>query len=213
MKRARRDGVRATVGLVVEGDTEFAALPRLHTKKLIEGCPPLRAVNLGGVGSDRNADGIARLVAPKVIQHKLAGRQKVVVCLDREQRDRCAPGLASDIRTALAVVLEGKGHRTDDVHIVVADRSFEAWLLAGSAGFVDAGLFIAAPKRVCFEGELCEQGKKGVVELSRLLARPYEKTADGPRLFEDLDIKAARSHGSGLSGSRSFDKFLRSVGV
>ena len=36
-----------TVGLVVEGDTEFYALPKLA--KLIAGCPPLRAANLGGL--------------------------------------------------------------------------------------------------------------------------------------------------------------------
>lgn len=50
-KRERREGVLKTAGVIVEGDAEYAAIPRLHTKKLIAGCPPIHVTNLGGVGS------------------------------------------------------------------------------------------------------------------------------------------------------------------
>lgn len=213
MTRPRRTGILPTVGLVVEGVAEFLALPRLHTRSLITACPPLKPINLGGVGSDRSAVGIAKLVAPKVVQHKVAGRGRVVVCLDREQRSECAAWLAGQIRRALAVELVQKGHTADGVHVVVADRSFEAWLLAGWPSLHARGVLKSRPKWTCFEGELGAEGKKGAVELGRLLDRPYGKTSDGPRLLENLDISAARRHGPGLPGSKSFDKFLRSVGI
>ena len=66
--RSRRAEVQPTIGLIVEGDAEFAAFPLLHKMKLVAGCPPLKPINLGGVGADRKPEGVAKLVAPKVIQ-------------------------------------------------------------------------------------------------------------------------------------------------
>lgn len=64
-----------------------------------------------------------------------------------------------------------------------------------------------------FEGAMGEEGKKGRIELSRLLDRPYSKTVDGPRLFATLDYSTARTWKHGKRGSRSFDKLLRTLGV
>lgn len=211
--RERRPGILPTVGLVVEGDAEFAALPLLHRKKLLRGCPPIRAVNLGGVGSDRKPVGIATRVAPKVIQLHLAGCARIVVCFDREQRAECAPGLAQAVARELRAKLAAQGKSIPDVHVVIADRAFEAWLLADAAGLHARGALRHRPTFHSFEGQLGAQEKKGVVELSRLLGREYSKTQDGPALFERLSFPEARAHRNGGRGSRSLDKLLRTLGL
>jgi len=211
--RARRAEVQATIGLIVEGDAEFAAFPLLHKKKLVAGCPPLKPINLGGVGADRKPEGIARLIAPKVIQHQTAGLTQVVICIDREHRTLCAPGFASAVLEALRAELQRRGKPSNDVHVVIADRAFEAWLLADAKGLHQRKVFKRAPHFHRFEGQLGERQLKGVVELSTLLGRPYSKTKDGPDLFTKLDFPTARTHAKGASGSKSLDKFLRTLGV
>lgn len=211
--RARRADVQPTVGLIVEGDAEFAAFPLLHKKKLVPGCPPLKTINLGGVGSDRKPEGIAKLIAPKVIQHQAAGLTQVLICIDREQRTLCAPGFASAVMEALRVELQRRGKPWNDVHVVIADRTFEAWLLADAKGLYQRKVFKRAPHFHSFEGQLGERQLKGVVELTTLLGRSYSKTRDGPDLFTKLDFATARTHAKGASGSKSLDKFLRTLGV
>lgn len=212
-KAERRPGVLPTVGIIVEGDAEFAALPLLHRRSLVPRCPPLRPINLGGVGSDRKPIGIAKLVAPKVIQLHAARCERIVVCFDREQRAECAPGLAQAVARELATELAARGKSIPEVHVVIADRAFEAWLLADAAGLHERGLLSRAPTFHSFEGQLGAQGRKGVVELSRLLGRDYSKTKDGPALFEKLSFANARAHRAGERGSPSLDKLLRALGV
>jgi hypothetical protein len=97
------------------------------------------------------------------------------------------------------------------VSVVVADRAFEAWILAGARGLHAAGRFASRPTFQRFEGAPGLNLKKGLVELGRLLGRDYHKTTDGPRLFSELDFAAARDHRS--HGSKSLDKLLRELGL
>ncbi len=211
--RVRRSGVPATIGLVVEGDAEFAAFPRLHSHKLIAGCPPIKATNLHCVGSDREPIGIARLIAPKVIAHQVAGRERVIVCFDREQRTVCAPELAKAVAIKLREVLRDTNRSDEGVSVVVADRAFEAWLLAGAHGLHAKRLLKSVPSSwTSFEGKPGRENKKGVAELETLLGRPYSKTVDGPELFCSLSFPDARAYADGALGSRSLDKFLRELG-
>lgn len=207
----RRPDVLPTVGLIVEGATEYVALPLLSAK--VAGCPPLKPVNIMGVGPTIKPVGIAKRVAPKVIQLHTGGCGRVIVCFDREERAEGASRLAEDVATALAVELKSRGKTAPELHIVIADRAFEAWLLAGAVGLHAKGLFKSLPTFACFEGQLGAQGRKGTLEISKLLGRQYGKTKDGPSLFEHLDIPVARRHAPGARGSRSFDNLLRSIGV
>jgi hypothetical protein len=211
--RTRRAEVQPTIGLIVEGDAEFAAFPFLHKKKLVAGCPPLKPINLGGVGAERKPEGVAKLLAPKVIQHQAAGRTKVVICIDREHRTLCAPGFATAVTEALRAELQRRGKPSTDVHVVIANRAFEAWLLADAKGLHQRKALKRAPNFHSFEGQLGERQLKGAVELATLLGRPYSKTKDGPDLFTKLDFMTARTHAKGASGSKSLDKFLRTLGV
>jgi len=212
-RRPRRPGIKATIGVIVEGDTEYHSLPLLYRKGMVDNCPPIKPINLHGVGSHRDAGGIAKLILPKVIQHRLQGRERVIVCIDREQRELCAPALAHSIRSALVSELDKKGRSPGDLHVVVADRCFEAWILADAAGLYSRGVFSMPPAFHSFEGQLGAERKKGTKELDKLLGRAYSKTVDGPLLFRQLSVKSARCHQKNGSGSRSFDKFLRAVGV
>ena len=187
-----------TMGMVVEGETEYYALPLLHRgKNAIPGCPAIRTTNLGGIGSHLTPAGIAKMAAPRIKTHLIAGHKPVILCLDREQRPECAGSFA----------------QAADVHVVIADRTFEAWILADAVGLAKRKHFVRAPKFHCFEGAMGERQLKGTVELTRLLGREYRKTGDGPRLFGELDYEVAREWGRGKRGSRSFDKLLRTLGV
>src|SRR5262245_53507690 len=72
-----------------------------------------------------------------------------------------------DVALALRRELSARSRSSDGVTIVVADRSFEAWILAGSEGLYARG-FLVASYRGSFEGELGERSQKGAVELGRL---------------------------------------------
>lgn len=200
-----------TVGLIVEGETEYKALPQLHT--LVPGCPPLKPINLRGIGSDRTPVGIARKVAPQVDVHIQAGRTKVLVCIDREQRPDCPGQLARAVMQALLTELKQRGYANPDVYVVVADRAFEAWLLADARGLHARRVFKMAPSFHCFEGAMGASDKKGVVEIGKLLGRSYDKVRDGPTIFAKIEFTEARKWEGGGHGSKSLDKFLDTLGV
>ena len=182
----------------------------MHTKKLIAGCPPIRATNLGGVGADLEPVGVAKRVLRKVIQHQVQGHSPILICIDREQRQATAATFAKAVLSELITLLQKEGRQADNVGIAIADRAFEAWLLADARGLHRRKVFVRAPAFHAFEGAMGKQQKKGVVELGELLGREYRKTSDGPKLFEKLDFNAARFHGS---GSASLDGFLKLLGV
>lgn len=200
-----------TAGIIVEGDAEYAASPLLHTKKLLPGCPPLRVTNLGGVGSHLEPIGIAKRVLPKVIQHQVQAHTPILICIDREQRTTSAMKLATQVLQELTTLLTKERRSSSEVGVAIADRAFEAWLLADARGLHRKKMFVRGPAFHSFEGAMGKQQKKGVVELGELLGREYRKTGDGPRLFEKLDFVAARDHGG--HGSVSLDSFLRMLGV
>jgi hypothetical protein len=212
-RRRRRAGVLPTVGLIVEGDTEFAALPLLQRLGLFRACPPMKPINMHGIGSDRLPAGIAKLLVPKVIQLDAGGYKKIIICIDREQRAECAPRFAAEVAMELRSELGRRGRNAGELHVVVADRTFEAWILAGAQALFESGRLAFEPGFGVFEGSLGEGNRKGVKELSRLLGRPYSKTVDGPRLFAALDFSSARMYPPAGHGSRSLNKFLRTLGI
>lgn len=209
--RPRRAGIRPTIGLVVEGDAEFAALPHLHKSGLLPDCPPMRPINLRGLGSDLTPMAVATRLVPPIIQHQVSGLPRVICCIDRENRESCAPEFAREVSRELVRLMERKNRSTANVSIVVADRAFEAWLLADAMGLHRQRVFVREPSFHCFEEQMGSGAKKGVVELDRLLGRPYRKSVDGPGLFVKLDLASARRHENGGRGSRSLDKFLRTI--
>jgi hypothetical protein len=143
------------------------------------------------------------MVAPKVVQLRLLGCGPVLVCIDRERREQCPPGLAGDILAQLARRLRERGDPAEGVGVVIADRAFEAWLLAGAPELRNPRSKWRPP--ASFEGRLGLENRLGVVELGQMLGERYDKARHGPQLFGRLDLDTARTR------SRSLDKLLRSL--
>ncbi|MDD5306897.1 MAG: DUF4276 family protein [Deltaproteobacteria bacterium] len=185
----------------------------MHTKSLFPGCPPLKPRNLGGIGSHLSPQAIAKRSVRTIIGLKSAGCSKVVFCLDREQRSECVGGFATSVLAALHNELAALNQPTDGIHVVVADRAFEAWILADAHGLYNRGVLPIKPNFTRFEGQIGERQEKGTREISKLLQRDYSKTRDGPQLFEQINFKEARKFKPPHHGSRSLDKFLRTLGI
>ncbi len=201
------------VGLVVEGDAEYHALPLLHREGLVDGVPPLKTRNCRGIGGDVLPAGIARRLLPHV-RYLLAARcAKVVACIDRERRAACPPTLAGEVRRELGGLLRRAGVPDAPVAIVVADRAFESWLLADARGLFRRRHLRKPPDFTCFEGRPGRRHRLGKAELGDLLGGSYSEVRDGPSLFRAIDFNVARNHGPGLPGSRSLDKLLRELGA
>ena len=195
--------------MIVEGHTEFYSFPKLSHRGMIKECPPLRIVNLRGIGGTVAAEGISKMVAPKVLSHIEGGRTKIIVCLDREKRDESPGCFAEAIRNRLVEFVSKKARVSFELHVIVLNRSFEAILLADAQGLYERKHFKKRPQFHRFEGELGKGDQLGIIELTELLAGEYHKTQDGPRLFEKIDVNAARRCGPQDRGSKSFDKLLR----
>jgi hypothetical protein len=139
---------------------------------------------------------------------------KVVVCIDREARPaeagEFAASLASAIRATLATLASPLGVPLD---VVIADRAFEAWLLADIQGICRLKR-VRPPRNRCYEGHQEGEADFGSRLLRRILGR-YEKAIDGPDLFAMVDLSRARlSPSRGRAwGSASLDAFLVALGL
>lgn len=211
--RTRRVG-RARVGLVVEGQCERDAFR--HLSRLVDPCPPFdRPAVVGGIGETASPRQIAERVAPAVafLQYD---NSRVIVCIDRESREASADALAAEVEVALRSELPRCGGtlRTPVV-VVVADRAFEAWLLADIQNLASLHRKAPPPAR-CYEGYMRVRGAGrgfgyhyGDDLLERTFGR-YRKTREGPSLFSELSVRDAREVcGNRAFGSASLDRFLR----
>lgn len=173
----------------------------------------MKATNLGGVGSDVTAAGIAKRSVGSIIAHMVAGRTPVLLVIDREQRSEEAESLAASIKDALDKELASKSKPTTEVAVIVADRAFEAWILADAQGLFERGAFAKAPSFFRFEGSMGVKQEKGKADISQLLGRVYSETRDGPRLFALVDFDTARKFADPFRGSRSLNRFLCALGL
>ncbi len=202
---------KEVVGLVVEGRAEYSALPKLA--EMVYGCPSLRPKSMNGCGATMDASGVARRALSHVREHLDAGVPRVVVCVDRGERKALAQTFARQIEGELKRLLVASAYESDRVSVVVADRAFEAWILADAMGLWQRKHFRRKPRQHCYEGHLGPDNDKGKVEISHLMTVEYKETRDGPRLFGLLDVPAARQSPTAGRGSVSLDLLLQAVGV
>jgi len=168
--------------------------------------------DLRGIGGEASAETIADKVAPRVVLLR-PDNEAILVCLDREGRGVSAADFAADIRTALVRKLRSMGESADSLTVVVADRAFEAWLLADLAGLCRRKR-VAQRRRRCYEGYQNGASDYGVGLLRRHFGR-YHKTIDGPQMFSLVNLGIARipcTSGRGW-GSASLDCFLRALDI
>jgi hypothetical protein len=185
------------IGLVVEGKGEVEAFPLLLRRILeenqiwdIEFKRPVR-LDRGKLVKEPELDRAVRLAI------ELNQRQgPVLVCADAD--DDCPAVLGPRLK---AVAQRSAG---DDVPVIVilANREFETWFLAGASSLCGkAGLrpslqFVDEPESV--------RGAKEWLTKNMSSGRIYSPTVDQARLTALLDISAARR-------SASFDRCCREI--
>ena len=192
------------IGIIVDGKGEVGALPRIFPNlKLRKGDQPIPAWTLyADLQPKASAGQIARRAMSRVRILRQEGADSILLLIDREDREECAPEFAQAIKTAL----EGMGER---VSVVVKNRTLENWLIADPKGLASlSGRFKLTN---AFVGRVspnkADNVRNGAAMLDRIsINRSYHKTLDPPKILGAMDV------GQAGKNSRSFRRFLRLVG-
>jgi hypothetical protein len=190
------------IGIIVEGLGEYQSLPKLYSKLALrpgnQVLSPLHAKLQPKSGPGQ----VAKNALSRVDMLKKRGADVVLLLIDREDREDCAPEFAQAIEAAL----EGMG---EQVRVVVKNRAVENWLIADPKGLARLGGRFKPTK--AFTSQVspnkADNVKDGAALLNRICFKgSYHKTQDPPNIFGAMDITEAGKN------SRSFRRFLRLVG-
>lgn len=192
------------IGLVVEGRSEFDALPSLAvTLEAATGNQILRPL-LAEVTPLAPIGVIARAVAHLVERLEAEDVETVIILMDREQRPEC-PGVLAD---RLGDALNRRRIWRCTIQVVIKDRTFENWLIA------DPAALAAQPGRY-HPGRVAERrvapNRADAVDAMGLLRAAvvgdrFDKRRDSVRILERADPVTMAAN------SRSFRRFLRCIG-
>jgi Domain of unknown function (DUF4276) len=190
------------VGIVVDGVSEFSSLASIYSQlSSLSGNELLRPIR-APIAPLAPPGAIARQCSKGIKQ--LIGRKadQVIVLFDRETRNECSGEIATAVENALSQ--GGFAAR-----VVLKDRTFENWLVAD----------ISAVEKVSGRFSLSQAVRNSVVpdkadranglSILKQAARKgaaYEKVADSKRILGQADVLEMASN------SRSFRRFLRSIG-
>jgi hypothetical protein len=192
------------IGLVVEGETEYRALPLLLQHLGLSTTSPSIFH-----GQSVNAS-VQDLVKYRLLTHartQLAKKaSQVIVVLDRETRPESADVFGKALAKELRRQLRGceSEHAARRVFVAVADRRFENWLLADPEGVSKSKLL---GKKANLVGRVaCHADDRDALEVLReAIARGwYNKAIHGPQLAQHIRMRPV-----GISWcSKSFAAFL-----
>lgn len=201
---------RFKIGLIVEGDGELKAAPKLLSKALLHieryDVSPGRTQNTGGraklLRSERRSAKDRRFEDYIERAYREPNEDAVLVLLDAD--NDCPVTLAKQL--ASRVIAYGARRPTA---IVVAHRMYEAWFLACGPALVGCAL----PGCPAFDetfvvpnsSDKTTRGPKAHIEKHLPRDRGYKETQDPEILTSWLDIEMARQN------SRSFQRFLSAV--
>jgi len=196
------------LAVVVEGESDYSAVGVLLRTAGLK-----RLVRLK-FGSQPVECSVSLLVQRKLLPHirvaELKGAHRIIVLLDREWRERCAPGLASDVHNEIVRQMPrySDAQRKPCVRVVCPDHCLENWLLADPQGLARHAYI-----RGSISGKVgsVADSKPAVEIIKRVFrkGRTYHKARDAPQLAAvvrilDRDVRKR---------SKSLDKFLREAGV
>lgn len=197
------------IGIVTEGESEVSALPKLYPRIRSAFLTTTGYALMNPVKASLNPDGTLEHVAwgvAKALQIlKGKGLHKVVVLIDREQRDECCGATAETITGAL--------RRQEvwpfDLDVVLKNRTLENWLIADVEALraqhgrfrIDEG----AAREIAVAGA---DTLDAYVLLKKWTTSPpsYHKVRDSARIFAHAEPSRI------ASTSRSFRRFLRCLG-
>ncbi len=192
------------IGVIVDGQAEQYSLgafyERIETQSTI--FKPLYA----DIQPNSNPKKILRKALPVIRILAKKDVDRVIICLDREQRLDCVPLWREQLEALIqpAALNEGVG----EAHIVLKDRMFENWLVS------DVTVFKKLRGRFEFTDAHVQQvspNKADRVDATKLLKkvtkRPgYHKVNDASKIMNHFDPY------QGASNSRSLRRFLRLLG-
>jgi len=190
------------VGILVDGQCEPEALTKLRAKLQCR-ASMMRPLFVDHLHPKADPGLIAGRALKKVPILRKRGAGRIILLIDREDREDCPPKLAAEIAEAL----ERRGE--SGISVVVKDRALENWLVA------DPDCFAALPARFrpgkSFARSVSPNRADSVRDAAALLDRAaigpgYHKRHDPPRILEAIDVATAAKN------SRSFRRFLRVIG-
>jgi len=192
------------IGFVVDGDSEYGSLPALYAQLQIatgnQFLKPLKA----SLQPKAPTGAIARASLKRVLQLESRGAHQVVVLIDRENRDDCAPELAAAIRASLAA-----SSPSSRVSVVVKDRTFENWLLADLDALRSQPQRFNVTRRTAREvspDKADHVNAQDLISRSVVGGRGYHKVKDSQRILDRARIERMAAN------SRSFRRLLAVTG-
>jgi hypothetical protein len=187
------------IGLVVDGQSEVAALPKMFRRLEQETGHQFLRPLLAPIQPLAPPAAIARTCSNRITQLTVRGAERILVLLDRETREECPGVFASQIEGALAL-------GSIETYVVVKNRTFENWLIS------DLGALLQQPARFSVTNAMRQRVAPDradhVEDAFRMLRHAaqgasYSKVADSQRILGFATPTAIALN------SRSFRRFLR----
>jgi len=120
------------IGLVVEGPSEYHALPQLLAKLSVRHTTPS---SCDGFGAYAAPEAIARRALRHLRAQATKDIRRLLFVLDRESRPDCAPAFAETVREAVKKEAGPEWRGIDKPLVVVCcDRTIENWIIADPTG-------------------------------------------------------------------------------
>jgi Domain of unknown function (DUF4276) len=196
---------------IVEGHGEVRAVPALlrrwfRHRRFQNFETPSQAIRAPGSGALKCAhDAAEDLGIESFVELAVAERPDgILILLDAD--DECIERKASS-RQALGPELRDRARAVAQhipIEVVVADREYEAWFLAGLASLRRAGKIPPGPPLPPVED--LERMRNCKKPLRQLLGRPYEETTDQPDFTEALPFTPRMA-----ARSRSYRRLMKAL--
>jgi Domain of unknown function (DUF4276) len=195
------------IGVIGEGETEYYCVPTLVAKL---GHVVAGVHSLGGVGTEFPWDKLfthriypyVRGFAVKNLQNR---PDRVVIVLDREERQECCGMLSGQAEGLLAQSLANE-NLTLPVSVVLANRQFECWLLADTTA-LDSSPLIKEPISPHLAESIDETDVLHIINGKLRRGCSWDKVRYGKALAQRLNIQDAAI----LNRSRSLRKFVKEL--
>lgn len=193
------------IGLVVEGDSEYHALPVLLAKLQVRHATP---ANFHGQSDTMTPKQLVHRALPCVQAQARKRVSRIIVVLDRESREECAPDFASNVQDVLIRRLTADNARPAcPIVVVCADRKIENWLFADPAGLAKSELVRRATSKRRAPANV--DGTDGEADLKALMFphHPYRSGTMTGELAKHIRVECSKVQ----QRSRSLRKFVKEV--
>lgn len=191
------------VGIVVEGRSEFKALPELRQQLIGETMASAVQVLFAPYDPKAEPGQVARECESRIKQFAGRGFDRAIVLVDREDRHESCSEIAKKIESAITARALGIPTK-----VVIKNRTFENWLISDTAVLTKMKARFKIGKTMLHQIEPDKADRADALALLKKAARgsAYGKVDDSRRILKRADI-----HRMGQN-SRSFRCLLGRLG-